>query len=63
MTPTSEHLAAERALRDLLPGAGLPPPDEVRYEPGEVLLLWHETKLAVVIELGGTGEPAAEEAG
>ena len=30
---------------------GLPPPDEVRHRPGEVVLLYHEKKLAFVFEL------------
>jgi hypothetical protein len=52
MPPTSQHLAAEQAFRELLEENGLPPPEEVSYEESGVLFLWHETKLAVVIELG-----------
>jgi hypothetical protein len=54
MTITTEHEAAERAMRELLPSAGLPPPDEVEYREASVVFLWHETKLAVVIDLDGT---------
>ncbi len=54
MPITSEHQAAERALRELLPSTGLPQPDEVEYRETSVVLLWHETKLAVVIDLDGT---------
>jgi hypothetical protein len=54
MAITSQHQAAERALRELLPGAGLPQPDEVEYREASVVFLWHDTKLAVVIDLDGT---------
>jgi hypothetical protein len=55
MAITGEHAAAERALRELLPGAGLPQPDEVEYREESVVFLWHETKLAVIVDLDGTG--------
>ena len=51
MAITSEHEAAERAMRELLETEGLPQPDEVDYRETSILLLWHETKLAVVIDL------------
>jgi hypothetical protein len=51
MPPTSQHRAAERAFRELLADAELPPPDEVEYDDGSVVFLWHETKVAVVIDL------------
>jgi hypothetical protein len=54
MAITSEHEAAERTMRELLPDAGLPQPDEVDYRESSVVFLWHETKLAVVIDLDGT---------
>ena len=54
MATTSEHVAAEQALRKLLPSTGLPQPDEVEYREESVVFLWHETKLAVVIDLDGT---------
>ncbi|MEA2439394.1 MAG: hypothetical protein QOH76_818 [Thermoleophilaceae bacterium] len=53
MTITSEHEAAERAMRELLPNTGLPQPDEVEYRDASVVFFWHETKLAVVIDLDG----------
>jgi hypothetical protein len=55
MAITGEHAAAERALRELLPDAGLPQPDEVEYREESVVFLWHETKLAVIVDLDGTG--------
>jgi hypothetical protein len=51
MAITGEHEAAERTMRELLEGEGLPQPDEVEYRDDSVVLLWHETKLAVVIDL------------
>ena len=51
MAITSEHEAAERAMRELLETEGLPQPDEVDYRETSILLLWHATKLAVVIDL------------
>jgi hypothetical protein len=56
MAITDEHAAAERAFRELLPEAGLPQPDEVEYREESVVFLWHESKLAVIVELGGTGD-------
>jgi hypothetical protein len=51
--PTPRSLDAERRLRELLAESGLPAPDEVRHDAvaGEVLFLFHEQKLAVVIDL------------
>jgi hypothetical protein len=54
MAITGEHAAAERALRELLPDAGLPQPDEVEYREESVVFLWHATKLAVIVDLDGT---------
>jgi hypothetical protein len=54
---TSMHEDAEQRMRELIQGAGLPDPDEVRYEfdPNEVVLTWHDPKLAVVIDLEDDG--------
>jgi hypothetical protein len=43
--------AAADRMRALLDEAGLPPPDTVERTADEILLLWHDQKLAVVIEL------------
>jgi hypothetical protein len=51
MSSTDAHEAAERAMRELLTGEGLPQPDEVEYRDASIVLLWHDTKLAVVVEL------------
>jgi hypothetical protein len=62
MAITGEHEAAEQAFRELLPEAGLPQPDEVEYRDESVVFLWHETKLAVIVDLDGTGAVDLEEA-
>jgi hypothetical protein len=51
MAITSEHEAAEQAMRELLERAGMPQPDEVEHRETSILMLWHATKLAVVIDL------------
>lgn len=54
---TDEQLrAADTRIRALLRDADLPDPDEVEYGEDEVVLLWHETKTAVVVEIDGAGE-------
>lgn len=51
MEATTDHKAAERDMRELLERSGLPHPDEVEYRERSILMLWQETKLAVVIDL------------
>lgn len=41
----------EARMRELIAGAGLPPPDAVEHDPGEVVFFWHEQKLVVSIDL------------
>jgi hypothetical protein len=50
------HADAERRMRELIEQAGLPEPEEVRYEfdPDEVVLMWHEPRFAVVVDLEDT---------
>jgi hypothetical protein len=55
MEATTHHEAAERDMRELLEDSALPQPDEVEYRERSVLMLWHETKLAVVIDLDDDG--------
>ena len=52
---TFDHLrAAERDFLKVAETAGLPEPDEVSYDEavGEIELIWHEQKLAVIVECG-----------
>lgn len=51
MFMTAQHLEAEDRFRALLREAGLPQPDAVDYEPGSVLFLWQEPKVAVYVDL------------
>lgn len=46
-------LETELRFRALLEEEGLEPPDEVLHEtdPDELVFLWHEQKVAVVVEL------------
>jgi hypothetical protein len=45
------HEEAERRMRQLLADAGLPLPDEVQHGETSIRLLWHDRKVAVVVEL------------
>jgi hypothetical protein len=58
--PVPTPAEAEERLRKLIADAGLPQPDEVRHRPGEVVLMYHEQKLAFVFELS---EPWPEDRG
>jgi hypothetical protein len=53
------HVSYERAevqMRRLLEENDLPEPDEVLRNDGELILLWNDQQLAVVVELGvGSG--------
>jgi hypothetical protein len=49
--PVPSPAEAEERLRRLLADNGHPAPDEVRHRPGEVVLLYHDKKLAFVFEL------------
>ncbi len=42
---------AERRLRELLADSGLPTPDEVEHCERSVRFLWHDRKVAVVVDL------------
>jgi hypothetical protein len=53
------HAAVEARFRQLIEDAGLAPPDAVEHEEAAVVLIWHEQKLAVVIDLDEDGEPIA----
>ena len=51
---------AERKMLRLLEDAGLPAPDEVQYGENCVRLLWHDRKVAVVVELDDFDEIDAQ---
>jgi hypothetical protein len=47
---TARHRQIEARFRELVEVGELPEPDEVEYEPESVVFLWHEPKLAVVVD-------------
>ncbi len=51
MEPTPRHRAAEAGFRRLLAAGGLPQPDAVEVRADGLVFLWHEPKLAVVVDL------------
>ena len=51
MAPIDIKQQAERRIRALLDSAGLPEPDEVQYGTQSIQLLWHDRKVAVVVDL------------
>ena len=51
MTQFDALQRAERRMVELLDGAGLPPPDEVQYGHACVRMLWHDRKVAVVVDV------------
>ncbi len=51
MATIKEQIAAERTAREVLERAGLPAPDEVEYGYTCIRLLWHEAKVALVVEI------------
>jgi hypothetical protein len=53
---TREQLeAANERMRALLDDAGLPRPDEVEYGEDEIVLKWHDSRTAIVIDSIGQG--------
>lgn len=51
LMPIDLKQQAERRLLALLDDAGLPAPDEVQYGEACVRFLWHDRKVAVVVDL------------
>jgi hypothetical protein len=51
MAPIDQKQRAERRMLALLEDAGIDPPDAVEYGAAEVRFLWHDLKVAVVVEL------------
>lgn len=53
----SSHIEVELHFRGLLDDEGFAQPDEVRHEvdPDEVVFMWNEPKVAIVIEIGPDG--------
>jgi hypothetical protein len=51
MAPIDQKHQAERRMMSLLKDNGLPLPDEVEYGDTCVRFLWHDRKVAVVVDL------------
>ncbi len=51
MATLAQKIEAEKKMRDLIAEDGLQEPDEVEYGHTCIRLLWHEPKLAVVIDI------------
>ena len=56
MAPIDRKQKAEYRMRALLDGAGLPEPDEVEYGKACIRLLWHDRKVAVVVDVSDFDE-------
>jgi hypothetical protein len=56
MAPFDRKQKAERRIRALLDDAGLPEPDEVEYGAQCIRLLWHDRKVAVVVDVSDFNE-------
>jgi hypothetical protein len=51
MDESAERVRMEVAMRDLCARAELPQPDEVLpHEDGGIVCLWHEEKVAIVVD-------------
>ena len=54
---------AEEAFLAIVREAELKPPDEIEHDGHEVVFLWHETKLAVVVDCSDAAPEFPVEAG
>jgi hypothetical protein len=51
MAPIDQKQKAERRMLQLLDDQGLPRPDEIEYGERCIRLLWHDRKVAVIVDL------------
>jgi hypothetical protein len=56
MAPIDDKQKAERRMRELLDNAGVPGPDEVEYGDQCIRMLWHDRKVAVVVDVSDFDE-------
>jgi hypothetical protein len=59
MPPSTRHHQAEAAFRRLIHDGQFAEPDEVQYEDASVAFLWHESQLAVIVDLDHPSEAQA----
>jgi hypothetical protein len=55
--PNTRAAAVEADFRELLAENGLPEPSAVRHEPNEVVFLFGERKLAVIVDYADDAGP------
>ena len=46
----ARRLTVEQAVRRLLEREQLPEPDEIEHRENSIVLVWHEQRLAVVVD-------------
>lgn len=51
MATLKQKIEAETKVRELLETEGLPEPDEVEYDSTCIRLLWHQSKLALIVDI------------
>jgi hypothetical protein len=51
MAPIDQKQRVERRMLELLEDSGLPNPDQVEYGTACVRFLWHDLKVAVIVDL------------
>jgi len=51
MATLKQKIEAEARVRELLETEGLPEPDEVEYDSTCIRLLWHHSKLALIVDM------------
>jgi hypothetical protein len=51
VAPIDIKQRAERRMLELIDGAGLPPPDTIEHGERCVRFLWHDRKVAVVVDV------------
>jgi hypothetical protein len=61
MAPIDVKQKAERRMLELLDSAGLPPPDAIEYGELCVRFLWHDRKVAVVVDVNDFDEADGNE--
>ncbi|HWF55653.1 MAG TPA: hypothetical protein VG223_13525 [Solirubrobacteraceae bacterium] len=51
MATLQQKIKAEQDLRDLVSGAGMPPPDEIEYGYTCIRAFWWDVKQVVIIDI------------
>ena len=51
MATLKEKIRAETKVRELIESEGLPEPDEIEYGYTCIRLLWHRSKVALIVDI------------